>query len=130
MDFSGFLDKNNVFAVIGVSRNKEKFGYKVFKKLVENGFTTYAINPNTDYIDGVKAYRTLAEVPESIDVVVFVVKPSITLKVLLEVKKRGIKKVWLQPGSESKEAIEFCKNNNIACIYKKCIVVDGLNQSF
>ncbi|MFT4305006.1 MAG: CoA-binding protein [Candidatus Woesearchaeota archaeon] len=32
-------------------------------------------------------------------------------------------KVWMQPGSESEKAINFCKENNIEVIYNSCIMV-------
>jgi predicted CoA-binding protein len=55
--------------------------------------------------------------------VIFVTQPKVTEKVLEEVKILGIKNVWLQPGAQSDEAIEFCKKNTIECIHDACIMI-------
>jgi len=116
-----FLSKN-IFAVVGVSRNPKKYGYKVYKDLKEAGYKVYPINPQAKKILGEKCYPSLRELPELPEVVNFVVQPEVTKKVLQECQKLGIKRVWLQPGSESKEAIKFCQEKNIKVIYGACIM--------
>ncbi|MEI6673472.1 MAG: CoA-binding protein [bacterium] len=81
------------------------------------------INPNEEKILGKKCYPTLSEVNKKIDVVIFVTQPKITEKILEEVKILGIKNTWLQPGSQSIKAIEFCKKNNIECTHDACIMI-------
>ena len=39
-----FLD-SGVFAVVGVSTNREKYGYRVYQDLKRGGYTAYAVNP-------------------------------------------------------------------------------------
>jgi len=60
--------------------------------------------------------------PEKPDVVNLVVQPRVTEEVVKECKRLGIKKVWMQPGSESKKAVNFCLENNIEVIYNICIM--------
>ena len=119
-----FLDSKNVFAVIGVSRDPEKYGYKVYKDLKKAGYTVYPINPKAESIDGDKCYNSLRELPERPDVVDIVVPPKITERIIKECKELGIKRVWMQPGSESEEAISFCKENNIEVIHSVCVMVE------
>ncbi|MDL1971830.1 MAG: CoA-binding protein [Deltaproteobacteria bacterium] len=119
-----FLDSKNVFAVIGVSRDPEKYGYKVYKDLKKAGYTVYPINPKTESIDGDKCYNSLRELPERPDVVDIVVPPKITERIIKECKELGIKRVWMQPGSESEEAISFCKENNIEVVHSVCVMVE------
>jgi len=45
-----FLEKLNVFAVVGASRNPMKYGHQVYKDLRNAGYTVYPINPNADKI--------------------------------------------------------------------------------
>jgi len=122
-----FLGKNNIIAVTGVSRNKEKYGYKIYKALKNAGYEVYPVNPMADFIDEDKCYASLSNVPKKIDVVVTVTKPNITEKTIEEAKKLGINKVWMQPGSESERAKELCKENGINFISEMCFVVDGMN---
>jgi len=117
-----FLRKENIFAVVGVSRDKKKYGYKVYKNLKEAGYKVCPINPNANEIDGEKCYSGLSKLPEKPDVVNLVVQPRVTEEVVKECKRLGIKKVWMQPGSESKKAVNFCLENNIEVIYNICIM--------
>jgi len=119
-----FLRKENVFAVVGVSRDKKKYGYKVYKNLKEAGYKVYPINPNAKEIDGEKCYPSLSHLPEKPDVVNLVVQPRVTEQIVKECKKLGIRKVWMQPGSESKKAVNFCLENNIEVVYNICVMLE------
>ncbi len=123
-----FLKKSNVLAVVGASRHKEKFGYRIFHSLKNAGFKTYPVNPEAGEIDKVKCYPSISDLPEKPDVVVTVVLPSVTEKIVKEAKKLNVKKVWMQPGSESDAAIEYCEKNGICVTAKMCMVVDGLKR--
>jgi len=117
------INKNFLYAVVGASTNKEKYGYKVFKDLIDGGYKVLPINTNEKEILGEMVYPTLSEVKKTIDVVIFVTPPSVTEKVLEEVKVLGIKNVWMQPGAQSNAAIEFCKVKSINCIHNACIMI-------
>jgi predicted CoA-binding protein len=110
------------FAVVGASRYKNKYGHQVFQKLLEKGKAVYPVNPNAENIDGQKAYSTISSIPEVPARVHFIVPPDITEKVLEEVRNLRIRYVWMQPGSESDQAIEFCKKHGIHAIYNTCIL--------
>lgn len=46
-----------------------------------------------------------------------------TEKVVLKVNKAGIKRVWLQQGSQSEKAINFSQENGIDCVSNECILM-------
>jgi len=119
---TAFFKKGNVFAVVGVSRNPRKYGYKVYKDLKSSGYKVYPVNPNANKIDGQKCYPSLTHLPEKPDVVVTVVPPEVTEKIVKECKELKINKVWMQPGSGSKKAINFCKKNKINVINDICVI--------
>jgi predicted CoA-binding protein len=79
-----FLKKQNVFAVIGVSRKPAKYGHQVYKDLKEAGYVVYAVNPNIDTVSGDRCYHSLSELPEKTDVVDIVVPPKVTERVVEE----------------------------------------------
>ena len=109
-----FLKKTNTFAVVGVSRDKTKYGYKVFVDLINAEYRVYAINPNIESIDDHQIYPSLDKLPSKPDVLICVVPPKVTEQIVRQAKDLGINMIWMQPGSESKEAIEFCdKNDNV-----------------
>ena len=47
-----FLDKKNVFAVVGASRDLQKYGYQVYRDLKNADYKVYPVNPNADEILG------------------------------------------------------------------------------
>lgn len=121
------INKNFKYAIIGASNDKTKFGYKVLVDLSSSGYNAIPINPKANEINGLKSYASLTQLHDAniqIDVVVFVVPPNITRYILNEVKDLGINKVWMQPGSESIDAINFCENNNIECVHDMCIMIE------
>jgi predicted CoA-binding protein len=121
---ASFLDKKNIFAIVGVSRDPAKYGHQVYKNLRSAGYKVYAINPNANEILGDKCYPSLEALPVKPDVVNIVVPPIVTETVVKTCKKLGIKKVWMQPGSESEAAINFCRKNGIDVIYGVCVMIE------
>ena len=92
------------FAVVGVSRNKDKFGTMLYHDMKAKGLKVFAVNPQMDMVDGDRCYAGLAAIPTKPDAVVTVVPTPATLAVIDDMAKLGIKQLWLQQGSESKEA--------------------------
>jgi predicted CoA-binding protein len=119
-----FLDKKNIFAVIGVSKDSKKYGNKVYFDLKRAGYNVYPVNPNVSEVSGEKCYPKLKNLPTLPDVVDTVVHPKITEEIVKECKNLGIDKVWMQPGSESKKAIRFCIENDIKVLYGICVMIE------
>jgi len=120
-----FLNKKNVFAVIGASKNSEKYGHKIYENLKHAGYVVYPVNPNSDNILGDKCYDKLNDLPIKPDVVNTVVPPKITENIVIECKKLGINKIWMQPGSDSKKAIRFCVQNRIRVLHDICLMIES-----
>ena len=110
-------------AVVGVSRNKKKFGNIVYKDLKKKGYQVFPINPNAEEIEGERCLPGVEALPEKVDGIVFVTPPEQTEKVLQSVEKAAIKRVWLQQGAESEKAIQFCEEKKIDCVYGECIMM-------
>ena len=117
------------FAVIGASDKTSKYGYKIFKNLRSRGYTIYPVNPRLKEIEGIRCYPRITDIPDKIEVADFVVPPAVTEEVLKECERLKINYVWLQPGSESKKAIDFCYQHNIKVLYNLCVIIDGVEHS-
>lgn len=124
-----FLAQKKV-AVVGVSRKKTKFGNAIYKELKQKNYQVYPINPNMEAFDGDTCYPDLLSLPEKVDAVVINVPPVQTEKVVREAKEAGINKVWLQQGSQSEDAIKFCKENGINCVSNECILMFAQPSAF
>ncbi|MFB0502745.1 MAG: CoA-binding protein [Candidatus Bathyarchaeia archaeon] len=118
------LERKNVIAVVGASRDPEKYGHRVYGDLKEAGYAVYPVNPNAAEILGDRCYPDLKSLPVKPDVVNVVVPPEVTEDVVKSCKELGITKVWMQPGSESEKAIEYCEANGIDVVYGVCIMVE------
>ncbi|MEM0358714.1 MAG: CoA-binding protein [Hadesarchaea archaeon] len=119
-----FLDRRNLFAVVGASANPDKYGYRVYRDLKEAGFQVYPVNPKLKELFGERCYSSLRELPRKPDVVVTVVPPEVTERVVRECAELGIKKIWMQPGSESKGALAFCLGKGIEVVHGACLMVE------
>jgi len=124
-----FLNKKNVFAVVGASRDPRKYGYQVYKDLKNAGYEVYPVNPNAREILGDKCYPSLENLPVKPDVVDVVVPPKVTERTVEICKRLGTTKVWMQPGSESGKAIKFCEENSIDVVYGVCVMIERAKHS-
>jgi len=95
------------FAVVGASRDREKYGNKVLRAYLQYGLDVVPINPSGGEIEGLTSYPDLAALPEPVDGVSIVTPPKVTEKVVEQAVALGISHIWMQPGAESGRAIEI-----------------------
>jgi hypothetical protein len=113
-----------IFAVIGASDNPDKYGNRIVKNLKSRGYKIYPVNPRLEKVEGLKCYPSVASIPEKVDVVDFVVPPAATEATLKECVSLGLRRIWLQPGSESQAAIDFCHANNLKIVHSVCVMMN------
>jgi predicted CoA-binding protein len=117
-----FLDCKNI-AVAGVSSTGKGFGVSVFKHLRDRNYNVFPININGGNLEGEKLNTSIKSISEKLDGIVTVVPPAETEKIVIEANELGIKKIWMQQGSESKKAIEYCKENGMDFVHGECIMM-------
>ncbi len=117
-----FLEKD-VYIVAGSFRNEKKYAYIVFNKLKNMGKRVYPVNPKGGEVAGEKCYKSVKEIPEKAEAASLVTPPSATVNIVKECADKGVKVIWMQPGAECGEAIEYCKKNGIAVIYDTCLML-------
>ena len=117
-----FLSHEN-WAVVGVSADPNKYGNKVYRQLKNAGYSVYGVNPKLDSLDGDTIYPTLSELPIKPEAVSVIVPPKITEQVVQECISLGIKRIWMQPGSESTEAINNGLANGLEVIHDQCVLI-------
>jgi predicted CoA-binding protein len=110
-------------ALVGMSSRKKKFGNAVYRELIANGYEVFPVHPTADSIDGQSCWPSLSTLPEPVGGVVVVVPPDAVGRVVREAFEAGIRRVWLQQGAESPEAIHYGADNNISLIYGECILM-------
>jgi len=108
-------------AVVGVSRNKDKFGNMIYRELKASGYQVMAVNPSADMVEGDRCYAGLGALPEKPDGVVVVVPPEVGLKVIEEAAALGIVNIWVQQGANTREIEQRCVDLNLTCTSGECI---------
>ena len=103
-------EKSTVIALIGASNDKQKYGNKIYCDLRSKGYNVVPINPKEKLIEGDKAYASIEEMESLPDIANFVVPPPVAMKITPHISELGIKHLWFQPGSESKELETWLKN--------------------
>ncbi|MDH5526745.1 MAG: CoA-binding protein [Nitrospirota bacterium] len=109
-------------AIIGASSNRSKFGNKAVRAWVQAGYTVYPINPKDDTIEGLKVYRSVADLPETPDYANLYVPPAVGLKLLDDIAAKGIKEVFANPGADS-EAMVIRGNELGLDVMRACSIV-------
>ncbi len=117
-----FMDQKTL-AVVGVSRDPKKFGNLAYRELKARGYRVFPINRYLDSIDGAACYSNLQALPEKVDGVLIVVPPKETEQIVREADALAIQRVWMQQGSESNTAIEYCRKRGISEVHGECILM-------
>ncbi|MBT3720589.1 CoA-binding protein [archaeon] len=110
-------------AIIGASKDKEKFSNKAVRAYKKNHHVVFPVNPNEREIEGLKCYNSVMSIPLDVEVASFYLPPAVGEKIIDEVIKKGIKKVFLNPGTESDEIIKKLKSAKIE-IVQTCSILD------
>lgn len=88
-------------AILGASKNPERYSHMAFKMLREYGHTTLPVAPNMTELEGVPAFSKLSEVPPPIDTLTMYVNPSLSSAMKNEILQAKPKRVIFTPGTEN-----------------------------
>jgi acetate---CoA ligase (ADP-forming) len=82
-------------AVIGASTNPESIGNRLFRNLLHEGFTgpLYPVNPRARVVNSVRAYPSVADIPDEVDLAYVVVPAEAVLDVVRECVEAGVRGV-------------------------------------
>ncbi|RME88038.1 MAG: CoA-binding protein, partial [Anaerolineae bacterium] len=120
-------------AVIGASTNPQKLGYGVARNLISSGYRgrVYFVNPKGGVLFTRRIYRTIAEVPDPLDLAVLVVPAPVAPETLRACGERGVRAAILvssgfrEVGAEGAALEEKClavaREHGIRLIGPNCI---------
>lgn len=110
--------------IVGVSRDKMKWGHMLFTTLIKKGYKPVPVNQNASEIEGEKCYTSVSAINGKTENVIISVPGKKTDSILKDCVKAGVKRVWMHQGggsgAYSKVGHQFCKDNNIKVIYGFC----------
>jgi acetate---CoA ligase (ADP-forming) len=140
-----FFFRPKSIAVIGASRQPGKVGYDTLKNLIDDNFggRIYPVNPGAQTILGTKAYKTVSDIKDEIDLALVIVPADLVINTFKELIGKSVKGAvvitagFKETGSEGvrreKELAELCRGK-IRVIGPNCLgIIDtysNLNASF
>lgn len=119
------LDEVKTIAVLGLSPDSTKDSYRVAEYLKNAGYTIVPIYPKEETILGEKVYRSLAEIPFSVDMVNIFRKPD-ALDAITDacIARKDVKVFWAQKGIVNNEAAEKARNAGMKVVQNHCSMVE------
>jgi predicted CoA-binding protein len=127
------LNKYNVIAVVGLSKEPEKDSHRVSAYLKEQGYRIIPVNPFADEVLGEKSYKSLLEIPPEIQKTVEIVDifrpakdvPPIVAQAI-QIKQLFGKPfvVWMQLGIVNERAAEKARLAGFIVVMDNCIMVE------
>jgi hypothetical protein len=116
-------------AVVGLSSDPHRPSYGVASYMRRCGYKVIVVNPNETEVFGEKAYSSLADVPDKIDLVDIFRRPSEAGRAVDEAIALGVKAVWLQDGVIDHAAAQRAHEAGLLVVMDRCWLRDHASAS-
>ena len=114
------LDECRTIAVVGLSSDPYRASNSVAGYMKQNGYKIIPVNPNETEVHGERAYNSLAEVPEKIDLVDIFRRAEEAGAAVDEAIRVGAKAVWLQESVIDEAAAERALEAGLLVVMDLC----------
>jgi len=118
------VHESRTVAVVGLSADPSRPSFGVARYLVSAGLTVFPVNPALTEWQGLTAYKSLADVPEPIDIVDVFRRPEYAPGVAREAVAAGAGALWLQLGVISPEAATTAAEAGLDVVMDRCLAVE------
>ena len=116
------LAASKVIAVVGLSSRDWRPSYQIAEYLQSAGYRIIPINPKETEVLGAKAYASLEDVPEPIDVVNVFRRSEFVPPVVESAVRVGAKAVWMQEGVIHEAAARRARAAGLRVVMDRCIL--------
>ncbi|WP_404459365.1 CoA-binding protein [Oceanobacillus kapialis] len=117
------LTEAKTIAVVGLSDNPDRTSYQISAAMQKQGYRIIPVNPTVQEVLGEKAYSSLLEVPESIDIINVFRRPEHLPAIAEEAAQTDCNVFWTQQGIVNQEAYDYLKKKDFIVIMDLCIKV-------
>lgn len=114
---------HGTIALAGASRKGGKFGNLARRELAQKGWEVLLVHPEAEQVDGCRCYRSVGDLPATVGGLVISVPPAQAEALVREAAAAGLRRVWLQRGSESPAALAAARAAGIEAIEGQCILL-------
>lgn len=115
------LATSKTIAVVGLSNNPERPSHEVASYLQDEGYRIIPVNPRISETVGVKAYPSLHDIPEPVDVVQIFRRPEHVPLIVDDAIAIGAKVVWMQLGIVHEEAAARARAAGLRVVLNTCM---------
>ena len=115
------LTDAHTIAIVGASANPERSSFGIMQKLQRSGYRVIPVNPRETQVLGEKAYASLSDVPEPVDIVDVFRRSEDTPPIAGEAVKIGAKVLWLQSGISNEEAADRATAGGLTVVMDACL---------
>lgn len=120
---SSILKEAKTIAVVGLSDNPERTSYQISEAMQQAGYKIIPVNPMVDTVLGERAYDSLTDIEEPIDIINVFRRSEFLPDIAEEALKTDCKVFWAQQGVVNEEAYALLKENDYTVIMDLCIKV-------
>ena len=112
-------------AVVGLSDRSNRTSHAIARALQGFGFRVFPVNPNLDGpVLGEEPYSLVQEIPQGVDLVDVFRRGELVMPVAEDAVEAGAKVLWMQSGVVNEQAAAYARDNGLAVIMDRCIMVD------
>lgn len=122
MQGENLLRTCKTIAVVGLSSHVWRPSYGVSEYMQSAGYRIIPVNPNETEVLGEKAYGTLEEIPEPVDLVNIFRQPQYVPEIVEAAIRIGAKGVWMQEGVVHEEAARKARAAGLDVVMDHCIL--------
>lgn len=116
------LKRSKTIAVVGLSDSPLRPSHGVSEYMQTHGYRIIPVNPNIEECLGEKAYASLLDVPEKIDIVDIFRRPEFVEAVVDQAIQLKVPAIWMQEGVVHEEAAAKACKAGIFVVMDLCIL--------
>jgi len=120
-DVQRILETTKTIAVVGLSDKPDRDSYQVAAYLQQQGYRIIPVNPRAKEVLGEKAYASLREIPEPVEVVQIFRRSEEVLPIVEDAIAAGAKVIWMQSGIVNEEAAARAEAAGLKVIMDACM---------
>ena len=121
-ELTKLLRDAKTIAVVGLSNNPVRPSFGVSRFLQRQGYRIIPVNPNEKEVLGERAYASVKDVPDQIDIINIFRRPARVPEVVDDAISKGARCIWMQEGVVNHEAAKKAEEAGMPVVMDRCIL--------
>ncbi len=114
-------------AIVGATTRRDRYSNKAVRAYKAKGYTVYPISIRHEEVEGLKAYRSVKDIPGRVDMASLYVNPRVGMTLLKGMAEKGVSTLFVNPGAESEELLERAESLGLNPILACSIMSLGID---